>query len=273
MTQGIIRVAVEAMELRGPGLTNWISARPVLTGIDPYHAEPIVLEPPAHLSPAERRRAIPSVKLAMAVGSAAIEKSGHDPASLPAVFASSGADGATISAILSALTTPTREVSPTRFHNSVHNAPSGYWGIATRSREAVTSLSGYDASFPMGLLEASAQAVSGGRPVLLIAYDLPYPEPLHSARRIDDSFGTAFVLSPSPSHNASAELTLKITTAEQPSRCANPGLEALRQGNPAARSLPLLSLLAGGSIGQVCMDLNHGTLLIAVAPCGTTCPC
>jgi hypothetical protein len=178
MSQGVIRVSVEAVELRGPGLANWGEARAILAGREPYHAGPIVLEAPAHLSPAERRRAIPSVKLALAVGVGALEQSGHDQRALPAVFASSGADGDTISAILAALATSDRDVSPTRFHNSVHNAPSGYWGIATQSREAVTSLSGYDASFTAGLLEAGVQAVSSGRPILLIAYDLPYPETL-----------------------------------------------------------------------------------------------
>ena len=49
------------------------------------------------------------------------------------------------------------EMSPTRFHNSVHNAPAGYWSIFARSRAPSTTLCGYDASFAAGLLEAAAQ--------------------------------------------------------------------------------------------------------------------
>jgi hypothetical protein len=269
MTGGIMRVGVEAVELRGPGMLNWAAALPVLAGGQPYRAAPIVLEPPAQLSTAERRRAIPSVKLALAVGAAAVEQSGLDPATLPAVFASSGADGETISAILAALVTPAREVSPTRFHNSVHNAPSGYWGIAMQSRAAATSLSSYDASFAVGLLEACVQAVSADRPILLVAYDLPYPEPLNSARRIEASFGAALVLSPAPSHRSLAELTIRVAeTAGEATACADRDLEALRRGTPAARCLPLLAMLAAGSAGSVRLDLSHGALEVSVAPPG-----
>jgi hypothetical protein len=269
MTEGTIRIGVEAVELRGSGLASWSLGRAVLAGIEQHAAAPVTLEPPAQLSPAERRRAIPSVKLALAVAAGAVEQSGLDARTLPAVFASSGADGDTISAILAALAIPAREVSPTRFHNSVHNAPSGYWGIAVQSQEAVTSLSAYEASFAAGLLEAGVQAVSCGRPILLVAYDLPYPEPLDSARRIAASFGVAFVLSSVASATTIAELLIRISAspAGEVSHCSDQGLEALRCGNPAARSLPLLVMLAARSAGTVRLDLPYGALDIRVLPC------
>jgi hypothetical protein len=259
MNAGSIRVGVEAVAIRGPGLPDWLSSRRVLAGLEPYRAAPVVLDAPAQLSAAERRRAIPSVRLALGVGAAAVAQSGRDPRTLPAVFASSGADGETISAILSALTAPGREVSPTRFHNSVHNAPSGYWGIAVQSHEAVTSVSCYDASFAAGLLEAGVQAATAERTTLLVAYDLPYPEPLNSARRIEASFAVALVLNPAPSDRP-VTLDLRIGVAGDATRCRDPGLEALRRGNPAARSLPLLALLAGGSAGCVRLELPHAAL-------------
>jgi hypothetical protein len=267
MNDGIIRVAVEAVALRGPGLIDWATGGQVLRGAETYRAEPIALDPPAQLSPAERRRAIPSVKLALGVGAASVAESGLDPTGLPAVFASSGADGETIVAILSALATPAREVSPTRFHNSVHNAPSGYWGIAAQSREAVTSVSGYDASFAVCLLEAGVQAVANGRPVLLVAYDLPYPAPLDAARRIDAGFGVAFVVRPAPTDRSLAMLRMAFTARGEDSFCTDPGLEALRRYNPAARSLPMLVLLAKRSSGSVRLGLSHGGLDVQVSPC------
>lgn len=267
MTSGTVRVGVEAVALCGPGLPDWASSQRILRGVEPYRARPIVLAPPAQLSPAERRRAIASVKLALSVGTACVAQSGLDPQSLPAIFASSGADGETIVAILAALATPGREVSPTRFHNSVHNAPSGYWGIAAQSREAVTSVSGYDASFAVGLLEAAVQAVTGGRPVLLVAYDLPYPDPLHDARRIEAGFGVAMVLRPAPSPGALAELHMTIGLGGEATRCVDDGLEPLRRGNPAARALPLLAVLAGRSAGAVHLELSHGMLDVRVVPC------
>jgi hypothetical protein len=269
MSAGVIRVGIQAVELCGPGLRNWIQSRSVLAGISPYRSEPVVLEAPVQLSPAERRRAIPTVKLALAVGTAAVAQSGYDPSTLPAVFASSGADGNTIHTILSALARPEKEVSPTQFHNSVHNAPSGYWGVAVQSREAVTSLSGYDGSFAAGLLEAGVQAVFSGQPVLLIAYDVPYPEPLNSVRQITSSFGVAFVLTPAPSRRTLAELHITMSTAAtgEARCCTDDGLEALRRGNPAARSLPLLVALATRSAATIRLDFGHSALDVAVVPC------
>jgi hypothetical protein len=269
MNPGGVRVGVEAVEICGPGLENWESGRLVLAGDAPYCPASIVLPAPPQLSPAERRRAILTVRLALTVGTGAIARSDLDPTTLPAVFASSGADADTINSILLRLATPDRQVSPTQFHNSVHNAPSGYWGVAMHSREAVTSLSAYDASFAAGLLEAGVQAQAGKRPVLLIAYDVPYPEPLDSARRITSSFGTAFVLSASPSARALASLQISMTdgSMHEVTSCDDPALEALRRGNPAARCLPLLALLAARSSGTVYLDFNRSTLEIVVMPC------
>lgn len=264
-----VRVWVETVELLGPGLPSWDAAKPVLSGERPYVAAEPDLPPPAQLSPAERRRAIPSVRLALAVGALAVARSGLDPASLPAVFASSGADGETIGAVLSALALPSREVSPTRFHNSVHNAPSGYWSLAVRSREPVNSLSAHDGSFAAGLLEAAVQAACGNGPVLLVAYDLPYPEPLRGVRPLGASFGTALILSPAPSGRSLAGLHIigAAISAEQATRCADPGLEQLRRGNPAARCLPLLAGIAAQRPGPVHLELAQSGLDVAVLPC------
>ena len=51
-----------------------------------------------------------------------------------AMIAKAVLNGQVIHEICEALATDEREVSPTRFHNSVHNASAGYWGIATRSQ-------------------------------------------------------------------------------------------------------------------------------------------
>jgi len=263
-----VYVWIEAVELLGPGLPNWDAARPVLAGEADYVPSPVELPPPARLSPAERRRAIPSVRLALAVGHAATGRSGRDPAAMPAVFASSGADGETIDTILSALAAPAREVSPTRFHNSVHNAPSGYWSLAANSRQPVTSLAGYDGSFAAGLLEAGVQAVCGGTAVLLVAYDLPYPEPLARLRPIVASFGVALILSPTRTDRALARLAL--ATGCDRSRvdgCDDPGLEALRLDNPAARSLPLLAAVAARRTSSMHLEFGRSGLHVATSPC------
>jgi hypothetical protein len=161
------------------------------------------------------------------------------------VFASSSGDVDTVHDILGTLATERREVSPTRFHNSVHNAPAGYWAVATGSREPSTSLCAFDDSFSAGLLEAAVQAAVDQRPVTLTAYDLPYPEPLNTARPIDGMFAAALVLTPEPANRTIAALTIapgrRDTVA---STMTDARLEQLRRGNPAARSLPLLAAIA-----------------------------
>jgi hypothetical protein len=136
-----------------------------------------------------------------------------------------------------------------------------------QSREAVTSVSCHDASFAAGLLEAGVQAVAGKRPILLVAYDLPYPDPLDRARHIEAGFGVAFVLLPTPTHGALVELQMAVSPAGDPTICQDPVLEALRRTNPAARSLPLLTALAATSPTTVRLDLGHGALDVAVTPC------
>ena len=161
------------------------------------------------------------------------------------VFTSSGGDGQNCHEICEVLATPERQLSPTRFHNSVHNAPAGYWGIATGATAAANSLCAYDASFGAGLLEALCQLAVEHTAVLLIAYDASYPEPMRSVRPIPDAFGVALLLAPGASCRSLAGLELTLTEAPA-DRMADPALERLRTSIPAARSLPLLAQLARG---------------------------
>jgi hypothetical protein len=262
----MMRVYVEGVGVRGPGLDGWAQTRALFGAGEPYRAAPAVVPLCGLLPPAERRRTVASVNLALAVGLEAMENARLPAGTLPAVFSSSCGDGATIHAIIEVLNSPEREVSPIRFHNSVHNAPAGYWSIATRSREPSTSLCCYDASFSAGLLEASVLALVEGRGVILVVYDMPYPEPLHSVRPISAPFGMALVLAPKPSLTTLAELQIELVADTQDaSTIAMPELEALRQSNPAARGLPLLEALAAGWMEPVKVDYIAGNwLAIAV---------
>jgi hypothetical protein len=260
-------VYVEGVGLCGPGLDGWNNSRPILAGRRTYEpAEPRV--PPDGLLPAnERRRAVQTVKIALGVGAEAFAAAKRDPASISTVFASSGGDGATIHDILTVLASSDREISPTRFHNSVQNAPAGYWSIATGSRAASSSLCCYDDSFAAGFLEAVVQAVTGEQTVGLIAYDVQYPAPLSQVREIYSAFGVALVLSPLPSAAAFARIQMVLGPRADASRLASAELEALRQNTPAARSLPLLAALACGAAADVTLNyLDDMALALHVTP-------
>ena len=264
-----MRVFVEGVGLLGPGLQGWEAARCVLAGEEPFRSASTVIGPSELLPPAERRRTPVPVKLALAVGQEAFRNAARDAASTATVFTSSSGEGETLHQMCEALASAEPEVSPTRFHNSVHNAAAGYWSIATRSREASTSLCAYDASFGAGLIEALTQVASWRKPVALIAYDQPYPEPLHSARPLLASFGAAFVLTPEATARTSARFELDFLLGEEkPTRMSDSALEELRLGIPAARALPLLEALARETEGEVVLDfLAETRLRVAVSPC------
>jgi len=261
----MIRVFVEGVGISGPGLDGWIASRPILAGSAPYEPSPFVPRQVTLLPPAERRRAGTAIRLAIGVGTEALGQAERDPAEMAMVFTSSSGDTETVHDILCVLATDRREVSPTRFHNSVHNAPAGYWAVATGSREPSTSLCSFDASFSAGLLDAAVQSVADNRPVTLAAYDLPYPEPLHTARRIEGLFATALVLTPAPTSRTFATLAIepgRHGVAATPMTDAR--LERLRAGNPAARALPLLAAIARRVSETVFLEAGFE---IAIAPC------
>ena len=258
---------IEGIGLCGPGLDGWARSVPVLAGLAPYSPAPETLPPCALLPANERRRAPKMVKLALAVGAGAFAAAGRDPAVTAAIFTSSGGDGETIHDIISTLASPLRDLSPTKFHNSVHNAAAGYWGIATGAKTACTTLCCHDDSFAAGLLEAMAQLAAAGQAVVLIAYDVPYPATLDVVRPIGGVFGVALVLSPV----ATAASFAKIGVSLAPGVCVPtpvaPALEALRHSTPAARSLPLLAGIAGGVAAAVQLDyLADMTLTLGITP-------
>jgi hypothetical protein len=260
--------AVDAIALLGPGLDGWTAACEVLAGRRPYSPAPTVVPPPALLPPNERRRSGLAVRVALATGAAALEASGRDPMGLRTVFASAGADGDNCHAICEQLAGSDRMISPTRFHNSVHNAPAGYWSIATRNMAPSTSVCAYDGSFAAGLLEACAIVGATAEAVLLVAYDSTYPEPLRATRPIPDAFGLALLLSPDESPASLAHIAVALD--ERPAEpLGDAGLEALRRGIPTARALPLLMRVARGQAGEVVLAyLEDLSLAVNVRPCG-----
>jgi len=261
---------VEGVGLRGPGLNGWVASRGILAGAEPYIPDELILPPQDLLPAAERRRMGLPAKLALNIGLEALANSTHPADTLASVFASSGADGQVIHQICESLATEERDVSPTRFHNSVHNAPAGYWSIALRSRAPSTSLCCFDCSFVAGLLDACAYCAAETEPVLLLSYDLPYPEPLNAARPITGAVGAALLLAPRATSASFAQLAVQVEPNDyQPTIMQDPALEALRAGNPTARALPLLAALSGClSVPNLVLEYLRGTAVtVAVSRC------
>jgi hypothetical protein len=184
------------------------------------------------------------------------------------VFSSSGGDGQNCHDICETLASSDRQLSPTRFHNSVHNVAAGYWSIANGARAPSNALCAYDASFAAGLLESLTQVTVDGTPNLLVAYDSQYPEPLFSKRPIPDALGIALLLSPERRSGSLARLTASLTDAATQTMDL-PELEQVRSSIPAARGLPLLQSIALRRNARVVLEYLAGLqLAVEVETCG-----
>ena len=260
-----ITAYIDGVGLLGPGLTDWPNSRACLSGKAAYQHQATILPAPASLPPAERRRCGPIVKLSLGVGYEAATMAGLDVISLPTVFSASGGDGKNCHEICEMLASDDRLISPTRFHNSVHNAAAGYWSIAAGATATSSVLCAYDASFGAGLLEALAQLVVDRTPCLLIACDTRYPAPLFATRPIADEFGIGLALSPVRGERSLAQISVSLTT-EPADVLASEAFEQVRRNIPAARSLPLLIALARGEACRLVLDyLPNQRLLVELS--------
>jgi hypothetical protein len=256
-----MRVHIGGVGLIGPGLTGWDASCRVLAGIASYIAAPTIHATIEALAPAERRRLGVPIKLALGAGLDAFRKSTVEPKAAATVFTSSGGDGENVHQICLTLASSDRQVSPTRFHNAVHNAAAGYWSITTGAQTASTSICCHDGSVAAGLLEAAVQVSANRAAVALIAYDHRYPEPLHTVRPISADLGFALIFLPQ-GHSRLPCLDIAVTHSAAPAtRMSEPLLENLRLGVPSGRGLPLLAALARGTDATVVLDYLDGMQL------------
>jgi len=231
---------IEGIGFWANGLPSWDAARAfVQEGLLPPDAP--ARPSPQLLAPNERRRAPETVAVALEVALAACAAAGREAAALPSVFASTHGDLAITDYMCATLASDPRSVSPTRFHNSVHNAAAGYWTIGAGAMQPATAISAFDGTFAQGLLEALAQLDSGSDTVLLVAYDSQATGPLGTVTPSQGLLGAALVLSRQPREGA-PRLQVEFTDGE-----AGEGSGALARhagGNAMAPMLPLFDALA-----------------------------
>jgi hypothetical protein len=249
-----MKAYIDGVGLLAPGLPSWRAAHPALAGEARYEPGEMPRPTAEILPPAERRRCGDLVKLALHVGAEALAPSGARAEDLATVFTCATGNGEVLHQICETLAGSARDVSPTRFHNSVHNAAAGYWSIATGARGASTSLCAHQGSFAAGLVEAAVQVRSENRPVLLVAYDLPPPPPLAAVVPCALPCGLALLLAPGEGAASLAAIELDLVSEGRETTLADPALERLRTGHAAARGLPILVALASGRAAHATLE-------------------
>ncbi len=255
-------VYINALSIAAANLIGLEQALPILKGESQWQTTEFPKLAPQLLPANERRRVTNYIKLAILVAG---EANLSDTA-LAAVFASSNGDCYITDHVCSTLTKTPKYISPTQFHNSVHNAPAGYWAIAAKSAAASTSISTGDSTFSSGVLEAVTQVLTQQHDVLFVGYDYPATAPLDKFVDVSEPFATAFILSLEKNDNSYGSIKLEITSdSENASHCKNSSLNNLQKSNPIAESLPLLETLCLKTSNTLYLPyLNNSKLKVEV---------
>lgn len=257
---------IEGIGFWAPRLPGWPIAREVFRGTATAPVDAAPRPAPALLAPTERRRAPDTVAVAMEVAVHACQAAARDPRTLPSVFASTHGDLAITDYTCATLATAPAQLSPTKFHNSVHNAAAGYWTIGTGSMEPYTALAADFRSFAQGLMEALVQVECEREAVLFVAYDVEARGPVALVSPSTGLLGLSLVLSPAATERSRLRLLWEIGGSSEitPRRCNEAAVPA---GNAMASGLPLFEALAEESASIVVLSLGRDlTLQLRIAP-------
>lgn len=208
----------------------------------------------------ERRRAGGLINLAVQAAHEACDVAGVDKALVPSVFTSVMSDTALTDYMCRKLSGAEKMLSPTKFHNSVHNAPAGYWSISAENRAASSYVGGFTESVGAAFLEAVSQSHAAGAPVLMVAYDIANAPPFHDIAQIDESVGVGLVVAPSGQGLARGEVSFEASPAEPDSDgILHAGLRSLAERTPIGGALALAERCAQSSALE-------GELTLAASP-------
>lgn len=239
--------------------SGWESFRAALGAAT--EREERIAEPYPELLPARERRRTPlHVRLALEAGVQACRENAVAATDVMTVFASAMGDVQITEYLCRTLAGPTPALSPTRFHNSVHNAASGYWSIGTGNRLASTAIAGQDATFATAVLEAAALAIAERGIVLLVTHDVAALPPLDAVcpNRQPFAAGLMFAAAPVAADWLPVRITQVAHTGGWPPPAAR-WLQGLGNENPSARGIPLLAAIAGVAAWPVILPISPAT--------------
>lgn len=234
---------IKGISVLAPGIDDWAMLKTILAGSELPGDGELQPQPPEVLSPRERRRTSRAQRLALNAAVAACRAADIPFDASPCVFASALGDGEVNDAIMHALTLPDRPISPTHFHNSVHNAAAGYWSIGGGNMRSSVSIAAGDATFGAGLMAAMALLANGETTVMLVASDMPMPPPLGQTRPVSAGMAVGIVLADNTTQTGPV-LEIAGGTSLPETAMTLPSLAPLAKGTPPGRALPLLAAIA-----------------------------
>jgi hypothetical protein len=215
------------------------------------------------LPAALRRRATPLARLVAEAAARAAAAAGADLATLPVVLGSAFGEIAIAVEMMASFREPGGLPSPTKFHNSVHNAAAAYLGIAAQNRGFATALAAGAETPAVALLEAATLLRAGAPRVLVVVADEPVPAPF--ARPAPwAAAAAAFVVAAEAGPRARARLS-SLRRGEAPAAPLPPALAA----HPCAGGFALAAALAAGEAATVALGGGAAGWAADLAPLET----
>lgn len=231
--------------------------------------------PQPELIPArERRRAPLFVRMALDVMEQACRMASIDRASVATVFASGMGDMQTTDYMCATLATQPRTISPTKFHNSVHNASTGYWSIATGSHAPANAVSGYAHSGALALLESAVQVAEEHTPVLLAVQEMAPPTPFRSVYQGRQPLAVSLLLAPHGTiESPIGNLSMRLVHGERLPDPASVVADERWEGNFAAALIALLFSVSSGKEATWTLPVSPSSgLAVSFRPGAATSP-
>ncbi|MCK4708697.1 MAG: beta-ketoacyl synthase chain length factor, partial [Gammaproteobacteria bacterium] len=236
---------IQSIGIVGSGFNNWQQAKAILNNDGSFVPDQTDKYKITILKPNEARRTSTTIKIALQTAEETLSNSSFTADQLFSVFVSSDGDPNILQSICEELSTDDKFVSPTQFHNSVHNAPAGYWSIGQQSMQGINSIACGDCSVAGALIEADSLLQTGENAVLVVCFDIKSPTPLDSARTIKYSLSSSMILTRKATTESlfSIELDIQPVKSNRITLMTDPVLEKLRIDSPTSRGLPLLQTL------------------------------
>ncbi len=227
-----------------PSFAAWVAAgMPEELAITPAQAR--AAKPAAELlHPRLRRRTSALTRASVTALSAAAGQGGASLDALRFVLVSSFGEIETTVELLAQLADPQGPVSPTKFHNSVHNTATGYMSIASGNHQEATALAGGPHNLEIAALELlSGLAVDGGDAVLLAGEEL-LPAPFDRPDS-DPTFALALLFGAEPARSRHPDsLDLRVGLSADPAVQTGAGLPAAALPSMVPAMVELLRAIA-----------------------------
>lgn len=232
------------------GLGFWSAGFPNVERFCAGREEPEASRPDAALLEGPlKRRATPLTRLGVEVLGQAARHAGTELSSLSSVWATAHGEHSPAIDLLGMMHRGEGRLSPTKFHNSVHNTPSGYASIATGNRSVSTTLTGGPELVAATIIESIALLRANGGAVAAIMADEPLLPPFER-KEVTSSLGVALVLA-GERRGALAQLSMPRLEHTQ-GAADDPRFGTLH----ISAALPLVRALGDGATGTVPLQLR-----------------